>query len=171
MSKVFQVGTNLFSIWEKRIKQFTPGDEYEIVDEYAKILKLQGWYEWKPDIVEPPDEKNTPNGATNPELLKEKEPAAFYYCLDALQRFDGMSRNEIFRIVSEIGMLGTKGIDYTDPDKTYPLNSISQKEFSGLHLLCMMYTGFKLIEPDLDTGLDFADAYKMAADVHNSKIH
>ncbi len=68
-------------------------------------------------------------------------------------------------------MLGTKGIDYTDPDKTYLLNSIPQKEFSGLHLLCLMYTGFKLIEPDLDTGLDFADAYKMALDVHNSKVH
>lgn len=170
-SNVFQVGMNLFSIWKKKIEQFTPGDEYEIVDEYAKILKLQGWYEWKPDIAGLSNDKNTPNGATNPELLKEKEPAAFYYCLDALQRFKGMSRNEIFRIVSEIGMLGTKGIDYTDPDKTYILDNIPQKEFSGLHLLCMMYTGFKLIEPDLDTGLDFADAYKMAMVVHSSKVH
>ncbi len=50
-SKVFQVGMNLFSIWKKKIDPFTPGDEYEMVDEYAQLLKLQGWYEWKPDIV------------------------------------------------------------------------------------------------------------------------
>jgi type I site-specific restriction endonuclease len=31
-------------------------------------------------------------------------------------------RDEIFRIVSEIGMLRTKGIDYFDPDKTYSFN-------------------------------------------------
>ena len=37
--------------------------------------------------------------------------------------------------------------------------------------MCTMYVGFKLIEPNLDTGLDFADAYKMALDVHNSRIH
>ena len=51
------------------------------------------------------------------------------------------------------------------------LKSIPQKEFTGLHLMCLMYTGFKIIEPDLDTGLDFADAYKMALDVHKSNAH
>lgn len=170
-SKVFQGGMKLFKIWEKKIDSFIPGDEYEMVDEYARLLKLQGWYDWQLDIAEPSPGKSSSNGTTNPELLKEKEPAAFLYCLNALQRFDNKSREEIFSVVSEIGMFGTKGIDYTDPDKTYFLKSIPNKEFTGLHLLCLMYTGFKLIEPDLDTGLDFADAYKMALDVHKSKLH
>ena len=170
-SKVFQIGTKLFDIWKKKIDLFTPGDEYEMVDEYAQLLKLQGWYGWKLDTAELPQAIKITSAASDIEPLKEKEPAAFYYCLDALQRFAGKSREEIFRIVSEIGMLGTKGIDYSDPDKTYIINSIPQKEFTGLHLLCLMYTGFKIIEPDLDTGLDFADAYKMASDVHNLKIH
>ena len=78
---------------------------------------------------------------------------------------------EISEVVSEIGILGTKGIDYASPDKTYFLKSIPHEEFCGLHLMCIMYVGFKLIEPNLDTGLDFADAYKMALDVHNSRIH
>jgi hypothetical protein len=51
--------------------------------------------------------------------------------------FAGKSREEIFRIVSEIGMLGTKGIDCSDPDKTCLSNSFSQQEFTGLHLLCL----------------------------------
>jgi len=170
-SKVFQAGMKLFNIWKDKIDSFIPGDEYEMVDEYARLLKLQGWYDWQLDITEPSPAESSPNGATDPELLKEKEPAAFYYCLDALQRFDNKSREEIFSIVSEIGTLGTKGIDYTDPDKTHLLKSIPQKKFTGLHLLCLMYTGFKIIEPDLDTGLDFADAYKMALDVHKSNVH
>ena len=170
-SKVFQVGMKLFNIWEKKIDSFIPGDEYEMVDEYARLLKLQGWYDWQLDITEPSPGESSPNGTTDPELLKEKEPSAFFYCLDALQKFDNKPREEIFSIVSEIGMLGTKGIDYTDPDKTYFLKSIPQKKFTGLHLLSLMYTGFKIIEPDLDTGLDFEDAYKMALDVHKSTAH
>ncbi len=169
-SKVFRTGTQLFNIWKKKIDLFAPGDEYEMVDEYAQILKLQGWYSWKHDTVRSSPDASTSVGESGSEQIKEKEPAAFYYCLDALQRFAGKSREEIFQVVSEIGMLGTKGINYSDPDKKYFINSIPQKEFTGLHLLCLMYTGFKIIEPDLDTGLDFADAYKMAFDVHNLKI-
>lgn len=142
-----------------------------MVDEYARLLKLHDWYDWKPDIAEQPPGENIQSGATNPELLKEKEPEAFTYCLDALKRFNGKPREEIFRVVSEIGILGTKGIDYASPDKTYFLKSIPHEEFCGLHLMCLMYVGFKLIEPNLDTGLDFADAFKMAFDVHNSRIH
>jgi hypothetical protein len=34
-----------------------------------------------------------------------------------------------------------------------------------------MYVGFKIIEPTLNTGLDFKDACEMALEVHNSSIH
>jgi Tfp pilus assembly protein PilF len=170
-SKVFQVGNQLFDIWKKKINSFSPGDEYEMVDEYAKILKLQEWYEWKPDIVLSANKDNLSNYNFKTELLNKEEPTAFVYCLDALKRFEGRSRDEIFQVASEIGLLGTKGIDYKSPGKTYAIKSIPGEELSGLHLLCLMYVGFKKIEPDLDTGLDFADDYKMALEAYNSRLH
>jgi len=34
-----------------------------------------------------------------------------------------------------------------------------------------MYVGFKIIEPTLDTGVDFKDAYEMAREVKKSSVH
>jgi hypothetical protein len=59
-------------------------------------------------------------------------------------------------------LLGTAGIDYTKADRRYSLKSIPAEQFSGLQLLCLMYVGFKKIDPTLDTRLDFKDAYEMA---------
>lgn len=42
---------NLFKLWKERIASFRPGDEYELVDEYARQLKLLSWYEWRPNNV------------------------------------------------------------------------------------------------------------------------
>ena len=171
-SKVFQVGMKLFNIWKKKIDSFIPGDQYEMVDEYAQLLKLQDWYEWIPDITEPSPGESSPNVGIDPEFLKENENAVFSYCLDALKRFDNKSQGEIAFILLEFGLLVTKGINYTNPDRTYVLKKIPQEKFSGLHLLCLMYTCLKLIdEPHPDTGLDFADAYKKALDVHKSNVH
>lgn len=34
--------------------------------------------------------------------------------------------------------------------------------FSGLHLLAIMYTAFRQIDPSMDTGVDFAAEYEAA---------
>lgn len=81
-----------------------------------------------------------------------------------------MSRDEIFRIVSEIGLLGTGGIDYANP-KTYTLKTIPGEQFTGLQLLCLLYVGFQKIEPNMDTGLDFREAYTLAVDAHRARFH
>lgn len=85
----------------------------------------------------------------------------FSYCLRALQRFDGMPKSEVQRITFEITMLGTRGMQVNDPAEQYSLNSISGK-FSGLHLLCIGYVGFKLIDPSVDLGFDLAAEYAAA---------
>jgi len=167
-SEVFQTGRQLFDIWKKRCADFHPGDEYDLVDEYARLLKLQQWYVWGDDISVSASLSNFENPK---EPVTTDLPEAYGYCLDALKRFDGKSRDEIFKIASEIGLLGTKGIDHTTPDKTYPLKSFPNETFTGMHLLCLMYVGFKLIEPDLNTGLDFRDAYEMALEAHKASIH
>ncbi len=88
-------------------------------------------------------------------------PDAFSYCLSALQRFDGMPKAEIQRITFEIAMLGTRGLQVNDPAEQYTLNAIPGK-FSGLHLLCIEYVGFKLIDPSVDLGFDLSAEYAAA---------
>jgi len=55
--------------------------------------------------------------------------------------------------------------------KTYTLKSIPSEQFTGLHLLCLMYVGFQKIEPDMDTGLDFKEAYTLALDAYKARVH
>ena len=92
-------------------------------------------------------------------------PDAFSYCLGALQRFDGMPKSEVQRITFEIAMLGTRGLQVNDPAEQYSLNSIPGK-FSGLHLLCIEYVGFQLIDPSVDIGFDLSAEYAAACRVH-----
>ncbi len=88
-------------------------------------------------------------------------PDAFSYCLGALQRFEGMPKSEIQKIFFEIAMLGTRGLQVNDPAEQYKLNSIPGK-FSGLHLLCIEYVGFQLIDPKVDIGFDLSTEYAAA---------
>ena len=165
-SDAFQTGKQLFDLYLRKIKTFQSGDEYDLVDEFAHLLKLRNWYDWKLDTTQ----AERPSSVTNPELLKTKESDTFKYCLDALRRFENMQKDEIFAIVSEIGILGAGGIDYASP-KTYTLKSIPSEQFTGLHLLCLMYVGFQKIEPDMDTGLDFKEAYTLALDAYKARFH
>jgi len=161
----FSTAQKLFSAWKEVTKEFQPGGEYILVDEFAQILKLQEWFEWKPDDTQ----ASHPEGVTNPQLLKAKQPATVMYCLGALQRFENMSVEQIFKIGSEIGLLGTNGIDYTSPDPRHTLKSIPGERFTGLQLLCLMYVAFQIKDPSLDLGLDFGEAYEVALKLHKGK--
>jgi tetratricopeptide (TPR) repeat protein len=166
----FSHGKNLFDIWKKRMENFTPGDEYEMVDEYANILKLRPWYYWQTDPVHLNKGQESDKSTLSVPLITDK-PEAYTFCLDALRRFDGKSRDEIFNVISEISILGMNGIDHTTAGKTYALKAYPNETFLGLHLLCLMYVGFKLYDPAVNCGLDFAEAYKMALDNHKAVLH
>lgn len=43
-------GNKLFHIWKNRHKTMQPGDEFQLVDEFAKVLKLESWYAWQQDV-------------------------------------------------------------------------------------------------------------------------
>jgi tetratricopeptide (TPR) repeat protein len=92
-------------------------------------------------------------------------PDAFGYCLGALQRFEGMAKQQVQGITFEIAMLGTRGLQVNDPAQQYTLRSIPGK-FSGLHLLCIEYVGFKIIDPSVDIGFDLSAEYAEACKVH-----
>jgi len=168
-SDVFQSARQLFDTWKKCCADFHPGAEYDLVDEYARLLKLQKWYTWGDDT--------SSAAATNNNSEKPKAPftadltEAYTYCLDALKRFDGMPHGDILRIASEIGLLGEHGIDYKNPTTLYTLKSIPHEHFCGLHLMCLMFVGFKITQPDIATGLDFDDAYQLALEAHKASVH
>ena len=68
--------------------------------------------------------------------------------------------------MGEIALLGQSGLDYSSAEKQYALQSLPGEEFSGLQLMCLMYVGFKDINPALDTGLDLAEPYQTALKMH-----
>ncbi len=148
----------------------TPGDEYDVVDEFARLLKIRPWYDWQTDTTYPNVNQEYADSASS-EPLKTDQPESYTFCLDALHRFEGRSRDAIFIVVSEIGLLGMNGIDHTTPGKTYTFKAYPGETFSGLHLLCLMYVGFKLYDPSINCGLDFAEAYEMALQAHKANIH
>ena len=152
------------SFWKDRRDSLQPGDEYDLVDSFAELLGLGGWYEWKPDpgtheVTETPAKE----GTTNPELLRQKHPAAVWFLLDALKRYASMDVEQVRAIAFEIGMLGRSGLDYASAEKKYTLRTIPGETFSGLHLMCLMHAGFKRIAPDLDSGMDLEEPFLQSA--------
>lgn len=90
---------------------------------------------------------------------------AMAYCLGALQRFQGMPRAEVQKIAFEIALLGSRGLDVNSPAEQYTLESIPGS-FSGLHLLCIQYVGFQILNPSLDLGFDLSAEYQAALQMH-----
>ena len=91
--------------------------------------------------------------------------AVVMYCLGALQYFEDKNLEEIKKVGFEIAKLGRQGIDPANSEKKYYLESIPGKEFSGLQLLAYMYSAFQVIDPFLDTGLNFKKEYEMAREM------
>ena len=57
--------------------------------------------------------------------------------------------------------LGRTGLDINDPSDKYKLKALPGT-FSGLHLVALMYTAFRQIDPTMETGADFAAEYEAA---------
>ncbi len=153
----------LFALWTERCEALQPGDEYDLVDSFADILGLRGWYDWKIDPgTHKVDDTPVKEGTTNPELLRDKHPAAVWFLLSALQRYAKMDVEEVRNIAFEIGMLGRSGLDYASSEKKYTLRTIPGETFSGLQLMCLMHAGFKRIAPEQDSGMDLDDPFLTA---------
>ena len=153
------------------------GDEYLLVDAFARELKLTDWYKWLPDTEaanEPSARSTRPvgheGGSTNPELLTDPalQMAATMYMLSALRRFAKLSDTQIHQIVGEIAVVGYTGLDYASNEQKYTLRFLPDENFSGLQLMCLMYVGFKRIQPGMDTGIPLDDAYKNALGLYET---
>ena len=88
-------------------------------------------------------------------------PDAVMYCLDAIQKYGKMTREEVQRIAFEIAVFGQRGLDTNDSAQKYHLRSLPG-QYSGLHLVCLMYAGFKILTPEADMGFDLSKEYEVA---------
>lgn len=95
-------------------------------------------------------------------------PDSVMYLLGAIQRFEKMTRAEIQAVAFEIAILGQQGLDTNDPAQKYQLRSLPG-HYSGLHLVCLMYGGFKIITPQHDVGFDLSKEYEMAKALQQPK--
>ncbi len=91
-----------------------------------------------------------------------------FYCLGALEYFDTLPKEAVKKIVFEIAILGTKGIDIHDPEQKYTLNNM-EGNFTGMHLIAYEYVGFKIVEPTMDIGFDLENEYQQALKMYEMK--
>ena len=160
----------LFALWQDRRDALQPGDEYDLVDAFADILGLRGWYEWKPDPGTHEVTGTSANeGTTNPDLLQQKHPAAVVHLLDALRRYAPMDVEQVRAIALEIAMLGRSGLDYADPEPKYTLRALPGENFSGHQLMCLMHAGFKRLAPEHDTGMDLDAPFLTALELFHAE--
>jgi hypothetical protein len=82
---------------------------------------------------------------------------AVFYLLDAMRLFRGRPLEVVREIAFEIGILGKYGRDESDPQETHVLRALPGRTFSALELVCIMYAGFKKIEPGMDIGVDLGE--------------
>ena len=88
-------------------------------------------------------------------------PDVVMYIDGALKTFKQVGPQKRQMIAIEIATLGRGGLDINDSTDKYALTSLPGK-FSGLHLLAIMYTAFRQIDPTMDTGADFSAEYQAA---------
>jgi hypothetical protein len=164
--ETFGLSQKIWQHWQSRSGQLTPGDEYALVDEFADMVGLRGWFEWQPDPghheVSP---EPTKEGTTNASLLKVKNPAAVFYFLEVLKRYRQLPVEKIRDIAYEVALVGREGLDYASPDQKYILKSLPDEKFSGLQLMCLMFAGFKRIAPEHDLRMDLHEPFLTALEM------
>jgi tetratricopeptide (TPR) repeat protein len=98
----------------------------------------------------------------------EERPDVLMYCLGALERFAEMTDQQIQAVGQEIAILGMRGLDINDPAKKYTLKTLPG-DFSGLHLVSLMYAAFQKTAPGTDVGIDLSREYAQAVAMFDSR--
>jgi tetratricopeptide (TPR) repeat protein len=147
-----------------------PGEEYELVQNWANDLGLNSYFKLKPDPNntskgKSPEEvigklETTPFGSEELSPDEEQEMkkflaantdikinmAVFLHMVDALKFFKKLETHQIHEIAMELAMLGSTGID---PNKSgYKVSFQKGKGFSGQKVLAYLYVSMALGLPD-----------------------
>ncbi|MBK6631567.1 MAG: hypothetical protein IPG33_11310, partial [Betaproteobacteria bacterium] len=134
----------LYAAWrDAEAEGIAPGQEYDLVDEFASQLGVRAWYAWQAD--------SGPGGAAAGEppaqSRKIESPAALMCLVAALERLDGRGEQEVAQIASEAALNGTTGLDLDSPEKIHSLSAFGNERFSGLELLCLMHAAMQRVSP------------------------
>jgi Tfp pilus assembly protein PilF len=137
-------------------------EQFEGADKYLKRYVALG------KLPQTEDAKEMRRMILNRDLHKQGlRPDAVLYCLGALELFKDKPDVYVREVTFEIGLLGRSGLDVNNPDRKYRLKSLPG-EFSGLHLVSIMYVGFRRIDPSVDIGTDLAREYVAARKLFDS---
>ncbi len=93
---------------------------------------------------------------------------AVMYLLGAIQKFDAMSKKDVQKIGLEVATVGMRGLDVNDSSQKYQLKSLPGR-YSGLHMVCLMYAAFKIIQPTADVGFDLSQEYAAAMQMKSQR--
>ena len=110
--------------------------------------------------------------AISHEIMREKGGGVrmdvVMYCIAAMERYKELGSEKTKTIAFEIAMLGRSGFDINNPSKKYKLKSLPG-EFTGLQLVAYMYVGLKMVDPSLDSGIDFSREYEHALQLYKTR--
>jgi hypothetical protein len=80
-----------------------------------------------------------------------------------------MTPEQIRNIAFEIALLGRNRLDYASPNEKYELRALPDRTFSGLHLMCLTYAGFKRVAPDQDVRMDLEEPFLNALQLRQNE--
>jgi tetratricopeptide (TPR) repeat protein len=168
------------------------GEEYELVENWAKDLKLDKYFslvdenEYRKDktfdsIIEKIE--NDPFDLESNAPKKEKEMLEFQksqknigtnmavvmFMVDALQYFKELPKAKIKEIAHEIALQGIQGYN---PKNNYRLSSIPEKVFTGYQILAYYYVSWKIIAPEMvsELQLPYDEEYELALQIFKDRI-
>jgi hypothetical protein len=163
-----------------------PGEEYELVQNWANDLELDVFFKFKPDpnnskkgkepTVVLANIESDPLGSDSFSLKEQEEMkkflatnadvkinmAIFLHMVDAIKFFRKLDDPRIQEIAMELAILGNTGID---PNKQgYKVSFQKGKGFSGQKVLAFMYVSIALSLPDLlaELKMPFEKEYTLA---------
>ena len=82
---------------------------------------------------------------------------------DTFAKLDVAKRQQI---TLKIALKGQTGLDINEAEAKYTLKSLPG-QFSGMHLVSIMYVGMKELDPDTDSGADLSAEYDAAKLMQN----
>lgn len=149
-------------------KNLGPGEEYDLVDEFATQLGVRSWYVWRPDTGAGQDatSQTTPGSAP---ARRIDSPQALLFLVSALDRLKNLSEAEIKSVAAETALKGTTGIDLDSPEKIHSISALGNEHLSGLELICLMHAAFQRINAGTDVGVDFSHIWPAAQMMHAAR--
>ena len=184
---------DLYNEYKEYSSDKEPAEEYELVQNWANDLQLnsnfelvnESTYRSKNSDIDDLLERieKDPLGLNEDVDFKEQEMAKFQksqedlgtnmavvlFMVDAFEYFENKPLEEIKKNAFEIALQGTQG--YNPEKKDYRISSISNKKFSGYHILAYYYISWSIAIPDMldQLKLPYDEEYKMAKTLYKPK--